>query len=49
MCLGLPSSGLLGLPEAFVGLYTYAETEEQKHKCSRQNPFIGLLLNVQVS
>ena len=31
---------LLGLPKAFVGLYSYAGTGQQKYKCGRQNPFI---------
>lgn len=40
---------LLGLPEAFVGLYSYAGTGKKKYQCGRQNPFIDLLLMVQVS
>lgn len=43
------ASVLVGFPEAFVGLYSYTGTGKQKYKCGRQNPFISVLLLVQVS
>lgn len=39
---------LLGLPEAFVGLYSYAGSGKQESKCGRQKSRISPLM-VQVS